>query len=78
MNGTDRVLGVNSLVNLALVVAGIQHVLERPTVHLEDWSERALTADGQILGTYLHELFESRPGLRRAATQGGPTRAANA
>ncbi len=35
--------------------------LERPAVHLEDRSEGALSADGQILGTYLHGLFESAP-----------------
>ncbi|MGH6884640.1 MAG: cobyric acid synthase, partial [Geminicoccales bacterium] len=33
--------------------------LERPAMHLEGRSEGALSADGQILGTYLHGLFES-------------------
>ncbi len=35
--------------------------LERPAVYLEDRSEGALSADSQILGTYLHGLFESGP-----------------
>ena len=35
--------------------------LERPAVHLDDRSEGALSADNQILGTYLHGLFESTP-----------------
>ena len=35
--------------------------LARPAVHLEDRSDGALSDDGQILGTYLHGLFESLP-----------------
>lgn len=35
--------------------------LERPAAHLDDRIEGALSADGQILGTYLHGLFESAP-----------------
>jgi hypothetical protein len=33
--------------------------LERPAVHLEDRDDGALSADGQILGSYLHGLFEA-------------------
>lgn len=33
--------------------------LARPAVHLEHRSDGALSEDGQILGTYLHGLFES-------------------
>jgi adenosylcobyric acid synthase len=33
--------------------------LARPAVHLEHRSDGALSDDGQILGTYLHGLFES-------------------
>ncbi len=33
--------------------------LARPAVHLEDRTDGALSGDGQILGTYLHGLFES-------------------
>jgi adenosylcobyric acid synthase len=40
------------------VTVGI--ALERPAVHLSDGrSDGAISADGQILGTYLHGLFEA-------------------
>ena len=35
--------------------------LARPAVHLGHRSDGALAEDGQILGTYLHGLFESQP-----------------
>lgn len=35
--------------------------LARPAVHLEHRCDGALSEDGQILGTYLHGLFESPP-----------------
>ena len=37
--------------------------LERPAVHLGTRADGALSADGQILGTYLHGLFESPEAL---------------
>ncbi len=37
--------------------------LERPAVVLDKRTDGALGADGQILGTYLHGLFESPPAL---------------
>jgi adenosylcobyric acid synthase len=33
--------------------------LSRPVVHLEGRDDGALAADGQVLGTYLHGLFDS-------------------
>ncbi|MGH8581621.1 MAG: cobyric acid synthase, partial [Gammaproteobacteria bacterium] len=35
--------------------------LGRPAVYLDGRGDGALSADGQILGTYLHGLFESAP-----------------
>jgi adenosylcobyric acid synthase len=35
--------------------------LARPAIHLDDRQDGALSADGQILGTYLHGLFDAAP-----------------
>ena len=35
--------------------------LDRPAVHLPHGDDGALSADGRVLGTYLHGLFESGP-----------------
>jgi adenosylcobyric acid synthase len=38
--------------------------LERPVAHLEGRSDGALSEDGQILGSYLHGLFENATACR--------------
>jgi adenosylcobyric acid synthase len=43
--------------------AGITHgpALDHPAVHLNEGPDGAISDDGQVLGTYMHGLFESAP-----------------
>jgi cobyric acid synthase len=47
--------------------------LARAAIQLDDGRrDGALSADGQVLATYLHGVFDVPRGLRRAARLGGP------
>ena len=47
------------------------NALARPAVNLGDRNDGAISADGQILGTYLHGLFESRTACDAILTWAG-------
>ncbi len=48
--------------------------LARPAVHLENRPDGAISDDGQILGTYIHGLFESRAACNALLTWTGLTK----
>ncbi|NCA89356.1 MAG: cobyric acid synthase [Gammaproteobacteria bacterium] len=49
--------------------------LRRPAVHLEQGPDGALSADGQVLGTYLHGLFDTPAACAALLTWAGLTQA---
>ena len=72
-NVTGTLLTNGSEISGYEIHAGITtgHDLERPFVQLDNRTDGAISADGNIIGTYLHGLFESSQACQHLLTWAG-------